>query len=155
MFLSWSISSICFWKTNLFLVLCAIIKSVEGLVYLLEPYSHWSWLSHILIFVLNSLKWDKSLSVCVLFNSFCSLVLLCSLVELWNQLCVDLILRYNLDNILLSYTFCVLLALLGVLVQTISSFCSWKYCARIFTQIYPMACFTFFDHIYRINSIKS
>src|SRR5664279_2631419 len=30
------------WKTNLFvLVLCAIMKSVEGLVYLLEPCSFW------------------------------------------------------------------------------------------------------------------
>ena len=107
MLLSWSISSICLWKTNLFfLVLCAIIKSVEGLVYLLEPYSHWSWLSHILIFVLNSLKWDKSLSVCVFcLIRFAHWFLLCSLVELWNQLCVNLILRYNLDNILLGYNF--------------------------------------------------
>ena len=106
MLLSWSISSICYRKTNLsFLVLCAIIKSVEGLVYLLEPCSCWELVISYLNICLNSLKWDKSLSVCVLFNSFCSLVLLCSLVELWNQLCVNLILRYNLDNLSLYYTF--------------------------------------------------
>ena len=90
-----------------------------------------SWLSHILIFVLNSLKWDKSLSVCVLFNSFCLLVLLCSLVELWNQLCVNSILRYNLDSLLLYYTFVCLLVYLVFWSKLYLPFGDWKYCACI------------------------
>jgi hypothetical protein len=49
----WSLSSVCWWKTNLFFsVRCAIVKSVEGLVYLLEPCSFGSVLSHSFLYVL-------------------------------------------------------------------------------------------------------
>ena len=113
-----------------------------------------SWLSHILIFVLNSLKWDKSLSVCVLFNSFCSLVLLCSLVELWNQLCVNLILRYNLDNILLGYNFVCFLVYLVFWSKLYLPLVLESLVHAYLLNIYPMVCFTFFDPIYRVNSIE-
>ena len=50
--------SLCFWKiTLLFLVLCAIVKSVKSLVCVLEPCSPVeSWLSHSLIFVFTFLN---------------------------------------------------------------------------------------------------
>ena len=95
-----------------FLVLCAIMKSVEGLVYLLEPCSLvGSLLSHLLIFVFPS-WWDKSLSMLVLFILYAHWLLFCSLVELWNQSCVNLILWYNLDNYLSCTLLCVLLVYL-------------------------------------------
>jgi hypothetical protein len=114
-----------------------------------------SWLSHILIFVLNSLKWDKSLSVCVLFNSFCSLVFLCSLVELWNQPCVNLIFRYNLENTLSCHTFLCSLVYL-VFWSKLYILCLLKVlCMHTYQYIYHMACFTFFNPLYMVNSIKS
>ena len=51
--ISWFLSSVCFWNTNLlFLVHCAIAKIVEGLVYLLGPCSFGSLLSHSFLHVL-------------------------------------------------------------------------------------------------------
>ena len=114
-----------------------------------------SWLSHILIFVLNSLKWDKSLSVCVLFNSFCLLVLLCSLVELWNQLCVNSILRYNLDSLLLCYTFVCFLVYLVFWSKSYLPLVLESLVHAYLLNIYPMVCVTFYNLIYRVNSIES
>ena len=54
----WYLNSylVCLWKTKLlFFVLCAIIKSVEGLVYLLEP---WSLLG--VCYFWYQLQWDIS-----------------------------------------------------------------------------------------------
>ena len=96
-----------------------------------------------------------SLSVCVVFNSFCSLVLLCSLVELWNQPCVNLILRYNLDNLFIVLHFWVLLGLLSVLSKLYLPLILESLVHAFLLNIYHMACFTFFDPIYRVNSIES
>ena len=68
------------------------MKSVEGLVYLLEPCSLWELVISFLDFCFTFLNEIKSLSVCVLFILFAHGLLPCSLVELWNQSCVDLIL---------------------------------------------------------------
>ena len=63
----WYLNSypVCFCKTKLFfLVLCAIIKSVEGLVYLLEPCSL-LWVGYLIpCFKVCHFEWDKSLSIC-------------------------------------------------------------------------------------------
>ena len=83
----------------------------------------------------------------------------CCLVHLLNfgiNLGVDLILWYNLDNLYCVSHLRVLSWLTLCFVQIVSPFGSWKSCACIFTQyIHPMACFTFFDPIYRVNSINS
>jgi hypothetical protein len=80
------ISSALSWKTNLFfLVLCAIEKSIDSLVYLLKSCSFGSLLSPSWFYVL--LEWDKSLSMCVLLNLLCLMVFTLFFFELsWTNL---------------------------------------------------------------------
>jgi hypothetical protein len=82
---------------------------------LLEPCSLWELLISFLVICFSLLKWDMSLSMCVLVILYAHWLLLCSLVELWSQSCVKLILWYNLDNLLLLHNFVYSLVLLGVL----------------------------------------
>ena len=101
------------WKTNLFFsVLCAIMKSVEGLVYVLEPCSLWELVVSFLIYCLIFLN-EICLRACVCyFILYAHWFLLCSLVELWNRLCVILICWYILDNLLCVTPLCALLVYL-------------------------------------------
>ena len=153
MSLSWSISSICFWKTTIFvLVLCAIIKMLRAWFICWNLALIGSWLSHILIFVLNSLKWDKSLSVCVLFNSFCLLVFASFICWTWIQSCDGLSLWYNLDNLLLCYTFVCFLVYFVFWSKLYLPLVHESLVHAYSLNIYPMTCFTFFDPIYSVNS---
>ena len=87
------------WKTNLFvLVLCAIMKSVEGLVYLFESCSLWSWffllmalfsnwylLNHVLIWIFDTI-----------WTTFYIVTLLCAflgLLGVFSKLCIVWLLK--------------------------------------------------------------
>lgn len=83
----------------------------------------------------------------------CSLVLLCSLVELWIQSFVGLSLRYNLDKCLFGHTFLCSLGLIGVL-SKLYLFWFLKVCACIFTICISYIMLTLLDPIYRVNSIN-
>ena len=84
----WSFTCLYFWKINHFsLVLCAIMKSVEGLVYLLEPCSLWELLISFVNLWFTFLKWDKSLSMCVLLILYAHWFCLVLLLNLDSILC--------------------------------------------------------------------
>ena len=121
-------------QTFFFSVLCAIMKSVDGLVYLLEPYSLWELVISFCDIWFTLLKWDKSLSVCVFIYPICSLVF--SLFTCWTLESI-LVLIWFFDviwTILWCHTFfCALLAFL-VFCPNCISFGSWKFCACLFTQ---------------------
>ena len=93
----------------------------------------------------------------VCFISFFMLIefLLCSLVELWNRLCVILILWYILDNLLLCHTLVRILGLFGVFSKLHLLLVLESLVHAYLLNLYHMACFTFFDPIYRVNSNKS
>ena len=107
-------------ETFLFLVPCAINKSLEGLVYLLEPcFPFRSWLSHSFFFGIFLILLNEIIVEHVCFVCLYAHCLLCgSCVELWYQSCVDLVLWYNLDNLLLCHTLVCLLDFLGVLFKS-------------------------------------
>jgi hypothetical protein len=144
MYTSWGSNPICFrtlvvfiWylipmtcllgrQTFFVLVLCAIMKSVEVLVYSL------------MIFFIN---W--------------SLVFIGIFSKCYLQSCVDLGIWYNLDNLFSCHTcVCVLLVYLVFCLNYISPG-SRKSCACIFIICISYGMLTFVNPIYRINSIKS
>ena len=143
MYKSWGSNPICFWTLVVFiwysipmtclfgrqtffvLVPCAIMKSVEGLVYSLMIFS--------------------SIGILLSFGIFSKWYL---------QSCVDLGFWYNLDNSLSCHTCLCFLGLL-VFCPICISFGSWKSCACIFTICISYGMLTFVDPIYRIKSIKS
>ena len=140
---SWGSNPICFWtlvvfnwylipmtclfgrQTFLVLVLCAIMRSVEGLVYSLMIFSS--------IGILFSLvSFQSGIFTHVLIWIFDIIWTLCFLVTLVCALLVYLV-------------FCLNYILFG----------SWKSCACIFIICIFFGMLTFVDPIYRINSIKS
>ena len=142
--LCWILYSFVFWEDISFLlVLCAIMKSVEGLVYLLEPCSLWELLISFVDIWFLFLKWDKSLSICVLFilyahcffASFTRWTLESILVLIWF---FDVI-----WTILWSHTFCVRSCFSWCFVQIVSPFGSWKSCACLFNQYIAYGMFHF------------
>ena len=141
---SWWSYPICFWilvvfiwylipmtclfgrQTFFVLSLCAIMKSVEGLVYYLMLFSSIGFLLSFGIFS----KW-------------------------FLQSCVDLGLWYNLDNSFSCRTCVCFLGLIGVFVQLVSHLVLESIVHAYLLYVYLMACLLLIDQIYRINSIKS
>jgi hypothetical protein len=110
-----------------------------------------SSLIYYLIFINEICHW-----ACVFyFILYAHWFLLCSLVELWNRLCVILILWYILDNLLLCHTFVCIIGLFGVLSKIYLLLVLESLVHAYLPHVYDMACFTFFDPIYRVNSNKS
>ena len=140
----WFLSSEFCWKIKPFLsVLCANVKSVVSLVYLLKPCSFGSVLSHSFLLVLFFLN-EISLWACVfLFHLFTQWFLLSSLVELcW----INHVLIWFFDILWTTNVFChTLFAFLFLLVfcPNYVFFGSWKSRACMFTKciFYIMSCF--------------
>jgi hypothetical protein len=142
-------------KSFLFGTLCAIIKSVESLVCLFKPCFLWELVISFLVIYFLLLKWDMLLSMCVLVMLYAHWLLRCSLGELWSQFCVDLIIWYNLDNLLSLHNFMCSHALLGVLSKLYLFWALESIVHAYLLNVYLMTCFAFFDQIYRGSSIKS
>ena len=108
----WLFTRLCFWKIILFfLVPCAIMKSVEGLVICWNFAFLWelviSFFYHYFTFLNEINVW-----ACVFWFSLCSLVFWSSCVELLYQSCVDLVLWYNLNNFCSATLWCAFLIFL-------------------------------------------
>ena len=114
------------WKKNIFrLGTCAIMKSVESLVYSLMIFSSFGIL-------ISLVSFQSGIFTHVLIWVFDIIWTLCFLVTLVCALLVYLV-------------FCLNYILFG----------SWKSCACIFIICISYGMLTFVDPIYRINSIKS
>ena len=138
--LVWSFTRLCFWKTNLFfLVLCAIIKSVEGLVYLLEPYSLWELLISLVGIWFSFLKWDKSLSMCVLFIFYAHWFCLVHLLIFGFYLMLIWVFDIIWTTVCWVTLLCAFLVYL-VFCPNCISFGSWKFVHAYLLYIYLISC---------------
>ena len=109
----WSISSVCFWRTSLFFLVLVPSWKVWRVWFICWNLALFgSCLSHSLIFAFTFLN-EISFWACVFWlNSYALWLLPCSLVELCDQSCVDLVLWYNLDSLFMSHFWCAFLVYL-------------------------------------------
>ena len=135
------VSSSCLWKTNLFfsVLLCHHEKCWGfGLFVRTLPFFG-SWLSHYLIFGFSLLKWDKSLSICVLYIIL--LFVLCFVHSL--NFGVNLVLIWFFDMIWTNFWHVTLLCvILFYFVFCLNHISIWflKVLHAYLLYVYPMAC---------------
>ena len=136
----WSFTRLCFLedKSFLFGTLCHHEKC-RGLVYLLEPCSLWELLISFVDICFSFLKWDRSLSMSILFilyaHWFCLVLLLnfgFNLVLVWVFDVIWTICRRR--------TFCVRPWLSWCFVQIVSPFGSWKVVHAYLLYVYLISC---------------
>jgi len=134
--ISWFISSVLFWKTNLsFSVLCAIMKSVEGLVYLLEPCSLWELAISFLDIWCTFLKWDK------IFERVCFIYPICSWV-------VALFTCWTLESILVLIWFFDIIWTTFILCHTLVCLLGWL---CVLSKLYLPLALESLVHAYLLN----
>jgi hypothetical protein len=120
---------------------------------LLEPFSLWEFVISFLVICFFTLKMRYVFEHVSFSYFYAHWLLICSLVELWSQSCVDWILWY-IWTTFSFHTFVWLLGLLGVLFKLYLALALESSVYAFLLNVKYMACFAFIDPIYRQKLYK-